>query len=669
MSSRTSLNLDSELQKVHRLYASRQTNAAARKLRQLVNSYPSSIEALQLLGAVCCDLGEVKEGLRHLQRAREINPRSAPVLFNLGKAQLLNGQPGEALETFRLGLAIEPKAVPLICGVGNAHCELGNRKEGMKYYRQALAIDPKCAEAFDNLGRQFALEENPGEAVKYLRRALELDRNHGGSWFTLADALLKLKNFAEARAALKTGLDLAPTDGTALSQAMECSLRLGYWDAYGKIRAGISASVNRDEAGVDPLTVLCISDDPELHLRCAQRNQKTGLFPDTAEPASEPRRDGRKIRVGYFSADFRSHPVSYLCAGLFERHNRDAFEIIGVSINQKDDGSELGRRVRKSFDTFIDAAQLSDAELRDVARRNDIDIAIDLMGHTLNCRPTIFNSRLAPIQVNFLGYPGTIGSSNIDYIVLDSFIATHRVRESCTESVVTLPYCYQPNDDKRVLPAQPRAREQYGLPEDGFVFCCFNNHRKITPEMFDIWMNVLRAREGSVLWLAGESDAAVLGFRREAERRKIDGKRIVAAAYERHAADHLARYQVADLFLDTFPYTAHTTASDALWASCPVLTRVGESIASRVSGSLLDTMGLPELITGRAEDYQEAAIRLSSGNGELSAIRCKLAELKGTSRLFKTEPFARDFEAALLEMWRRKEAGEPPGPIALGKVM
>jgi predicted O-linked N-acetylglucosamine transferase (SPINDLY family) len=378
---------------------------------------------------------------------------------------------------------------------------------------------------------------------------------------------------------------------------------------------------------------------------------------------TQPRQSRSRITLGYLSADFHAHATAYLIAELFEKHDRERFAVVGYSYGP-DDGSSTRRRLVKALDRFV---ELKDVSFGDSAQRiaaDGVDILVDLKGYTGNARTQILALRPAPIQVNYLGYPGTMGAPFMDYILVDDFIVPLEQQPFFTEKLVHLPGCYQVNDGQRAISPHTPSRAACALPEEGFVFCSFNNNYKITPEMFGVWMELMKAVPGSVLWLLEGNRFAPANLRREAESRGVAAQRLVFAP-RRSLADHLARYRLADLFLDTFPCNAHTTASDALWVGCPVLTLAGQTFVSRVAGSLLRSLGLPELITTSLDEYFDVALRLARDANWLAELRVRLAANRTTSRLFDAEQFARDLEQAYVTMWQIHMAGDKPHAFAV----
>jgi predicted O-linked N-acetylglucosamine transferase (SPINDLY family) len=369
-------------------------------------------------------------------------------------------------------------------------------------------------------------------------------------------------------------------------------------------------------------------------------------------------RNQNKIRIGYFSPDFKDHPVAALTVELFELHNRDQFEIIAFSFCGFSD-SVLGLRLQEAFDQFIDVSSMSDIEIAQLSANLGIDIAVDLCGHTAQSRTGIFAHRAAPIQVNYLGYPGTMGAPYFDYIIADKTLIPRESFNFYSEKIVYLPHTYQVNDRSRTISDRRFTKQELGLPETGFIFCCFNNNFKILPEMFNSWMRILLSVEKSTLWLFEDNPWAADNLKKEAAKRGVAPERLIFAQ-KLPRAEHLARHLYADLFLDTYPYNAHTTASDALWVGLPVLTLMGDSFASRVAASLLNAVNLPELITTNQADYESLAINLATHPQKLNALKQKLISDRLTSPLFNTALFTENIEKVYLQMHKRYQSKFKP---------
>ena len=409
-----------------------------------------------------------------------------------------------------------------------------------------------------------------------------------------------------------------------------------------------------------PFPILGLIDSPKLQRYTAETYASERLR--VAEKIGVITRKGTgRIRIGYFSMDFREHPVSTLIADLIERHDRTQFEIFGFSLGV-DTRDSMRQRLELAFDKLYDVRSFSDAEIVGFSRSEQIDIAIDLGGFTQDSRPQIFASRVAPLQISYLGYPGTMGTQAIDYLIADSILIPKNSRSYYSEKIIYLPNCYQANDTKRKISDEIFTREQLGLPAKEFIFCCFNNNWKITPETFDLWAQILRLVDNSILWLFEDNSLAASNIRTEAKNRGLHPDRIVFAKFMNHAS-HLARYKAADLFLDTFPYNAHTTASDALWAGTPVLTLEGKSFSGRVAASLLTNVRLPELITQSTDEYVSRAIELANNRQKLISIKRVLHENRSTSPLFNILRFVKDIESSYQKIYHRYHSGLPPDHI------
>jgi predicted O-linked N-acetylglucosamine transferase (SPINDLY family) len=417
-----------------------------------------------------------------------------------------------------------------------------------------------------------------------------------------------------------------------------------------------------NQMAANPFHLLALVDDPSLHKRIAENYSKIKYSTKPLLEVMQKRTRNKKIRIGYYSADFRNHPVAYLIAGLIESHDQTQFEVFLFSYLNATD--EMNARLRKACPNFIDIQTLSDEEAVALSRELNIDIAIDLTGFTQGARTPIFSYRTAPVQVSYLGYPGTMGSNNYDYIVADKTLISESLKIHYSEKTVWLPHTYQANDCKRLIGDRFFTREELRLPTKGFIFCCFNNNFKILPPIFDSWMRILNAVEDSSLWLFEDNKYAHANLKLQAEIRGINPSRLIFA--ERlDLPEHLARHRAADLFLDTVPYNAHTTASDALWSGLPVLTLIGQSFPARVAASLLYAIGLPELVTHSLEEYEALAIDLAKSPEKIAIIKEKLAAHRSTMPLFDTLLFTKNIEMAYSTMYQRYQADLPPDHINL----
>jgi len=504
------------------------------------------------------------------------------------------------------------------------------------------------------------------QAIESYDKAIAIKSDYAEAWNNRGNALFELRRHEEALVSFSNALQHKPDLDFIFGMYLHTKMMLCDWQEFDANLAILRDKVIRGERASAPFPLLSVVDEPSLHRKAAEcyGGEKfprifasmEGLKQAVASPS-------KKIRIGYFSADFHNHATMYLMAGLFELHDATNFEIYGFSFGPKST-DVMKLRAQRAMREFVDITRLSDAEVASLSRNYEIDIAVDLKGYTKDSRPQIFLERAAPIQISYLGYPGTMGISSIDYLIADKVLIPADDKSAYSEQIIYLPHSYQVNDSQRSFLRENYTREEFSLPAEGFIFCCFNNNWKITPEVFSCWMQILSAVKNSVLWLFEDNPTAAVNLREEASNRNIDPNRIVFAKRMSHEK-HLARYRLGDLFLDTLPYNAHTTASDALWTGLPVLTCMGNSFAGRVAASLLTNIGLPELITRSLQEYESLAIELATNPDKLTQIKTKLAENRLTTPLFDTPLFTKHIEAAYQAVYDRYQSGLQPDHIYL----
>lgn len=603
------------------------------------------------------DLQRHAEALASLDRALALEPDYLEARVNRGNVLQDLGRHAEALAEFDRALALSPGAAILHRLRADTLHDLKRHADAVAAYRRALQIDPADPETLSNHAIVLYEIARYDEALVCLDRALALRPEDVKGLNNRIQCLRALHRHGEAAQAITRLLALAPDWDYAQGDLFHARAHCCDWTEHAMSVSRLMHAVRHGRKADTPLAFLAVTDSAAAQLDCA-RTYAADKFPARMPPLwSGVPRAGDRIRVAYVSADFREHPVSYLMRGVFEQHDRERFEVTGIALSP-DDGSPAGRGVRAALGNVVDVFGKTDAEIAALLRGLEIDIVVDLMGHTFGSRTAIFAQRPAPVQVNYLGFPGTMGAPYMDYIIADRVVIPPGQQAYYTEKVVYLPDCFQANDDQRRIGEQP-ARAAAGLPESAFVFCCFNNSYKITPSVFSRWLGLLRSLPGSVLWLLAEDPAVAKNLRAEAHRQDVDPERLVFAGRVPYA-DHLARVQLADLFLDTLPFNAGTTASDALWAGVPVLTCCGEAFAARMAASLLTAMDLPELIAGNADDYSAIALRLATTPSALAELRARLSHQRTRSALFDTRRFCRNLESAYLTMWARCCRGEEP---------
>jgi protein O-GlcNAc transferase len=591
-------------------------------------------------------------------------PEQPAELLRRGQEFAAQGLTQEALDAFDRGLALAPKDPDLHLNRGNALHALGRPQEALAAYDRVLELAPDYAGAAYNQGLVLRSLGSHDDAVAALDVALAIRPDFPDALNTRAVALTEKGKYADALSAFERLASLAPAYPDVLGNIAYTAAQIGDWSARERVLPSIEAAVERRSPVVAPFVLLGITAEAGAQLANA-RSFVNARHPAQAAVWEGERYGHDRIRVAYLSADFRDHAVSYLMAGVLERHDRDRFEIAGISWGAPDAGPMRARLVC-AFDHFVDVRLRSDAEVARSLREAEVDIAVDLMGHTGGSRPGIFAQRPAPVQVGYLGYPGTTGASYVDYILADRFVIPEAQRRHYSESVVYLPDSFQANDDRRPAAASAPTRGEARIPPDAFVYCSFNNGYKINRAMFDVWMRILRAVDNGVLWLHASNEALADNLRGAARDRNVDPARLILADKVGYA-EHLARLSLADVFLDTLPFNGGTTASDALWSGVPVLTCAGNAFAARMAGSLLTACGLPELVTHTLTDYEDLAIALGRDAASVAAKRQRLGSAR-TAPLFDTDRFRRHLEAAYATMIERAQRGESPCDFAVDPI-
>jgi len=633
------------LQQGNALLASNEPAAALDCYDQALSIRPDSAAVLTNRSNALRTLQRLDEALSDLDAALEIRPAFPEALNNRGNVLRDMRRLREALVSFEAALALRPGFMVAQCNRGHTLLDLLLHEEALESFDTALALAPDDGEAL--FGRALALlnlRTRLAEAATDFDRAAAQGMDRSECLVGKAAALAQMKQHSEAADCLAEVLKLRPERSYVLGSLLYSRLQAVDWSEFGTLKDSLLRQLAAGRKVTYPLSLLPVADSLELSLAAARMFAPPGgsLAPVVQSPDS-PRPAKKHIRIAYISADFRDHPVSHLLVGVLEQHDRARFEVIGVSLRASD-GSEMGRRVRAAFDQYIDAGFRSDNEIAEALHELQVDIAIDLMGYTDGCRPGIFAHRAAPVQVSYLGYPATSGAPFMDYLIADAVVIPPGDERWYTEEVIRLPGCCLPNDSQRPIASAP-TREQAGLPADGFVFCAFTNAYKINPPVFDVWMRLLRQIPDSVLWLrAMDAPSRLL---QEATARGVDAQRLVFAPHVASMAEHLGRHRLADLYLDTFPYNAHSTACDALWAGVPVLTCSGRTYAARAAGSVLTTAGLPELITKDLQEYEDRALQLARDPSQLQALRQRLTR---QSALFDTRVYCCNLETAYLSM-------------------
>ena len=622
---------------------------------------PDFAEAQGARAPMLLEMHRYKEALEACDRAIALQPGMAEAHHNRGHALIELGRKEEALAAFDRAVALQPDFVEAHNNRGSTLLELGLREQALAAFQEALALKPDFAQTYYNLGNALlALGKKEGALAAY-DSAITLKPDHGEALYNRSSLLDSLGRAEESLADSDKALVIKPELGLAASRSFFARALLCDWRDRGDRISDLKRRCR--EGQVVGFYVNCAFDDPELLLLAA----KTKAGASAQLKARRPVQTHARLRIAYLSPDFRDHPVAHQAVELLERHDKTRFETYGICLRAGPE-SAIRQRLRRAFDHFEEAGARSDREIAELLADSQIDIAVDLGGYTDGGRTKSLSFRPAPIAVNYLGYPGTLGADYIDYIVADALVVPPDAERFYTEKIVRLPDCFLPSDTAgRALPAPP-PRAEAGLPETGFVFCAFNSSYKIAPEMFDVWMRLLRAVDGSVLWLSIGGEKARSNLRAEARARQVSSERLVFADRVEARERHLARLALADLFLDTLPYNAHSTASDMLWAGVPVLTCMGRSFAARVAGSMLTAIGAEEPIAHDLGGYQALALDLARSPERLAAVRAKLTRNRATSPLFDTARLCRHLESAYETMWDFHMKGRKPESFIVNRL-
>jgi protein O-GlcNAc transferase len=619
---------------------------------------PRNAVALSNLAAALLDQSKYAESIAALEKALALDPNLVEAHYNLASVYGLQNKPEKAIEEYRTTIRLSPALAAPYLNLGNLLADLGHMSEAAEILQKATDLQPDPA-ALNLLGTIYHRAGRIKEAEASFRKAIEIRPGFVEALTNLGLNVAQQGRRVESVKLTREALSINPNFAFAVSNLFFEQRHLCDWQDFDATETKLRELV-RGGYRISPFAFITANTPPDEQLLCA-RTWAAGLARlELPALSSAPRRPGR-IRIGYLSSDLKEHATAFLIAEMLEHHDHKRFEICAYSFSAEDN-SEVRKRLIGAFDRFVDIRAMShEAAIRKI-RDDGVDILVDLKGYTQDARTEIMAGRAAPVQVAYLGYPGTMGADCIDYLIADHFIVPEDQRRHFTEKLVYLPHCYQPNDTRRQTSSHGFTRQHFGLPQDAFVFCSFNGNYKITPTYFDVWMRLLKSTPGSVLWLieSGIRDNLL----REAQARGVAPERIIFAPGLVHS-QHVERMALADLFLDSLPVNAHTTASDALWAGVPLLTCAGTAFIGRVAGSLLHTLGLPELVASSLEEYEAKALRLAQNPAELKALREKLARNKVSSPLFDIARFTRNLETAYQMMFDRWQAGHSPDVMSV----
>jgi protein O-GlcNAc transferase len=622
---------------------------------------PNFAMAYNNRGNTLVGLERFDEALASYDEAIALRPHFAEAHNNRGAALNELNRYAEALASYDQAIALRPHFAEAHNNRGAALNELNRYAEALASCDKAIALMPDYAEAHSNRGVALNELRRFDDALASCDKAIALMPDYADAHYNRGLALAALKRHEDAADSCAEVLKIDPQYPFAKGVVLHQKMQSCDWRNVDALILAIDRDIASGNPSTEPFGWQAVAESQRSLQLCAELYNRQKFPANIGFQMRRPPANDKIIRIGYLSGELREQATSHLIVGVFEHHDHSRFEIYGFD-NGWDDKSAIRKRINASMHHVIDISRLGDLSAAAAIRENQIDILVNLNGYFGKHRTRVFAQRPSPIQVNYLGFPGTLGANYIDYVIADQLVVPREHKAFYTEKIAYLPNCYQANDGKKEIGTRPFSRAECGLPQTGFVCCCFNNSYKITPEVFGRWMRILNKIERSVLWLIEDNADAVSNLRKEAAARGVNPERLVFA--KRMALpDHLARHRLADLFLDTLPCNAHTTASDALWAGLPVLTQIGETFTGRVAASLLTAIGLPEFITSTPQAYEDLAIELAANPEKLAAIKRRLENNRLTTPLFDTELFTRHIEAAYTAMHERYQAGLSPDDI------
>lgn len=632
-------------------------NEAFKSLGNAIELKSDYAEAYMNRGIVLRELNRLDEALINYNFAVDLKVDYADAYMNRGVVLQEQKRMLEALQDYEKAITFKPDYAEAYFNRGLILHKLYSLDESLKSYGKAIELKPDYAEAFNNSGLIYHERLQLDAALNFYNKAIELKNDFAETYVNRGELFYEVKRLQEALASYERANEIRPSYEYLLGKVIHTKMMMCEWSDFETSAKSLLHEINNNKRSSPPFNVLSIIDSSAIQHKVAKIfiNDKHPFNPLLGPIIRTKRED--KIRIGYYSSDFKEHPVSNLAAEYLELHDKSRFELVAFYSGRTDD-SKMHKRLVSLFDKFIDVRLSTDQEVAQKSRDMRIDIAIDLSGHTSDGQGVgIFAYRAAPIQINYLGYSGTIGAEYYDYIIADKIVVPEEMKIQYSEKIIYLPDSYLPHDRGQKISSREYSKQECGLPSDGFIFCCFNAVYKINPQIFDSWMRILRSNEKSILWLSSQNESVIANLRTEAQMRGVNSNRLIFADRTAIMEDHLARHKLADLFLDTLPYNAHTTTLDALWAGLPVLTCIGESFASRVAASALSAIELPELITTSKAKYEDLAIELSFNTEKLKSIKEKLERNRLTTALFDTPRFTKNIESAFTRIYERYQTG------------
>ncbi len=647
-----------EIDKIISLFKENKFLDAKKLCEKVENNFSTDANFYVLYGAILFQLDKISESIEKFDKSILINPKNSDAFYNRGNVFSKIQDFEKAISNFDNSISLKENNPEAYNNKGSALLELYKFDEALKNFNKALELNINHYSARKNKAYLFEKKGDYNKSINELNELLKLDKKNFEIILRLANNYFFLGKYDEALKKYKLAYEInsqypGVLDGLIMVKLVTCE-----WEDIKENIDELFQAIPKKTLAIPPYTASILYDKPDIILKSSEKwvNEKKKKLSNLnflkKNKISNFRSGNKKIKVAYFSADFNNHAVGYLIAKNFELHDRNKFEINGFYFGNTTN-DETHKRIQKSFDRYFDVSLTSDEKISELSNDLEIDIAVDLMGHTRSSRFEIFIRGCAPIQINFLGYPGTSGTKLMDYIIADKTLIPEKMKKFYSEKIIYLPNSYQPNEFEKKISNKKLSKRDFGLPDDKFIFCCFNTHQKITPSIFKYWCEILKKSPESVLWLLENNEFSTKNIFQEATKRGINNKRILFAK-KMKIEEHLARLKFADLFLDTFPYTAHTTCSDALRVGTPVLTKIGRTFASRVAASLLKTSGLEELVTYSDDEYVKKAILISKDVKYSNKLKKKILEAKNKKNLFDNKLFTGNLEKAFKEIYKRK---------------
>jgi predicted O-linked N-acetylglucosamine transferase (SPINDLY family) len=609
------LNINNLLEQGIFLHKKNSLDEAKKIYKEIIEIEKDNFQAIHLLGVIFCQQKDYNQGIQLIEKSLKINNKNYSALNNLGNFFLELKKYPEAIEKYKRALNLNKNYTAAIYNLGNTYKAISKYRIALEYYYKAIVSDPKFFDAYYDYAELLERTGRTEEALKYYSKLLELNPNHP----------------------------------YLLGSIVRSKLNICEWES---IESEIEKIKNNliNKKTINAFDILFITDSLE-HQANAIKEYSEDKFPPTENISDLKVEDNNKIKIGYYSSDFSNHPVGYSIVQLFEFHNKEKFEVYAFYFGKKYD--EITEKISKQCKKFVNVSNISDFELINLSKKIGINIAINLNGFTNNSRTKIFSGRLSPIQINALGYPSTMMATYMDYIIADEIVIPEKNQKFFKEKIIYLPFFYQISDDKKKISNKNYTYKDFNLPTDKFIFCCFNNILKINPYIFGLWMKILKKNENSVLWLKSNKPNIIKNLKLEADKFKINNDRIIFASRQESSEDYLASYKLADLFLDTFPYNAHVTGCDALYSGLPILTLCGESFASRVGASLLNTLNMNELIAYSETEYINKAYNLSINKKKIAELKQELLKPLTISKLFNSKLYVEKIETAYIEIFEK----------------